>query len=216
MGRELIQAGTKTTTINSYLRHIKAALRWAIKTKIDDSDALSPCFLAAMPDLTRFKEPRRLPRALSRKEVLSILWHEKDLAKRALWRFFLATGLRRGEVTGLDWRYVRLDVPEPYCVVIGKGDKQRAVPLLPEAVRALEQIPRYDMGPVWRFRHHLKPGLHTYHPDTLSHCSKTPPAGPGLTMPTCMICATPALPGWQSARCRSAQSKRFWAIARSR
>ena len=168
----LLENGTKTTTINSYLRHLKAALRWATKTPIDDTLPQSPALLAVMPDLQRYKEPQRLPRALSRKEAVRILWREKDLVKRGLWRFFLATGLRRGEVMGLDWRHMHLDVPEPFCLVIGKGNKQRAVPLLPEAVKALARLPRYDMGPVWRFELRLKPGLHTVCGDTLSHWFK--------------------------------------------
>jgi integrase len=147
----MLKTGTKTVTINSYIRHIKAALRWAAKTRVDDNDPLSPSILAAAPEISQFKEPQRLPRALTRKEAVKILWLEKNLQKRALWRFFLATGMRRQEAIDLDWRGVHLDAPEPYCVVIGKGNKERAIPLVPDAVKALERMPQMDFGKVWRF-----------------------------------------------------------------
>ena len=147
----VLKSGVKVVTVNSYLRHIMAALRWAAKTPIDGDSPASPNILGRVPDISGYKAPKRLPRALSRKEALRILWHEKDLERRALWRFVLATGLRRAEVVSLDWRHVQLDVPEPYCLIIGKGDKQRAVPLVPDAVRALARMPKQDIGRVWRF-----------------------------------------------------------------
>lgn len=59
-----------------------------------------------------------------------------------MWEFMAWTGLRITEVLQLSWPDV--DFPQSYVVVRrGKGRKQRLVPLLEPAVRALKAVPRH-------------------------------------------------------------------------
>lgn len=140
----MLAKGTTATTINSYLRHIKAAFNTAVEWG----------WLERMPRLKPLREPKRLPPALTPQEAVGLLYREKDFSRRALWRFFLWTGARRQEVLDLCWEDVHLEGGQPWARLIGKGDKERLIPLVPGAVRALEAMPRADKGPVWVFATH--------------------------------------------------------------
>lgn len=137
----LLVAGTAPTTVNSYLRHIRAALNTAVEWR----------WLEKAPRLKSVKEPKRLPRALTPVEMDRILALETNPERRALWSFFLWTGLRRQEVMDLTWQDVHLEGNSPWIRVVGKGDKEGMVPLLPQAVEALLVMTRGDVGPVWIF-----------------------------------------------------------------
>lgn len=136
----LLSQGLKPTTINSYLRHIRAALNTAVEWNR----------LAAAPRFKPLREPDRLPRALLPAEAARLLFREKNFERRALWRWFLWTGARRQEAVNLTWQDVHLG-PKPWMTLCGKGNKERIVPLMPEAVRALVAMGPSDLGPVWRF-----------------------------------------------------------------
>lgn len=151
--------GLSANTIATYLRHIKAALNWAKKHG----------YLESVPEVPRTKVPKRLPRAIPNKDVDAILaWaYDNDYE---LWRmatFALWTGCRSAEVLGLQHQYIDIyDQPTPAGVmgnarIIGKGDKERLVYLLPEAVRAIGE-PK-DVGRVFA----------AWHPHTISHRWKT-------------------------------------------
>jgi integrase/recombinase XerD len=87
--------------------------------------------------------PRRLPKNLSEKEVEALL-AAPDLATslglrdRAMLETLYATGLRVSELTGLSLAQVSLDMG--VVRVLGKGSKERLVPLGEEAI---EWIKRY-------------------------------------------------------------------------
>lgn len=91
--------------------------------------------------LTAQKLWRRVPKVLSSTEVDRLL--TSPVAGEPLWRrdraileVLYATGARVSEVSGLKLRDVRL--AERHCLVHGKGDKQRMVPLGASAVRIVE------------------------------------------------------------------------------
>ena len=77
--------------------------------------------------------PRRLPKALSYDDVLSIIESSGDLdtaiglRDRALVEFLYGTGTRISEVVGLD--VDDIDLESMTVVVTGKGSKQRILPL---------------------------------------------------------------------------------------
>jgi integrase/recombinase XerD len=83
---------------------------------------------------------RRLPAVLSRAEVEQIL-EAPDPADRLYWRdralleFAYAAGVRVSELTGLKVR--DLDLEEALALVLGKGAKERIVPIGRAAVQAL-------------------------------------------------------------------------------
>lgn len=139
----LLARGVKPATIASYLRHLRAAL----------STAAEWGYLKDTPRLKGPRPPSATDRALLPAEMERLLSMESDPQRRALWEFFVWTATRREEVVTLCWQDVHLDQDEPWMRVVGKGGKERLVPLLPGAVRALETMPRLDLGPVWRFAH---------------------------------------------------------------
>ena len=166
---KLLSGGLQPTTINSYLRHIRAAFSTAAEWDLLDSP----------PRLKGPREPSRLPRALTKEEMDTILAKEENPERKAAWRFLLWTGLRRQEFCDLRWENVHADGEEPWIRVIGKGDKEGLVPLLPEAAEALKTMPRSDVGLVWRFE--LKGRRRAIHPDTLSHWFKEAARRAGIT-----------------------------------
>jgi len=99
---------------------------------------------AAMPDplseLPPARRDRKLPHALSQDDVERLLAQpegEEPLAlrDRALLELAYASGLRVSELLGIE--VVHLDLAERGVTVIGKRDKQRAVPFGRAAARAL-------------------------------------------------------------------------------
>ncbi|MFH1034326.1 MAG: tyrosine-type recombinase/integrase [Pseudomonadota bacterium] len=137
----LLAGNMAPTTVNSYLRHIRAALNTALEWK----------WLNQAPKLKSVKQPERFPRALTPEEMEKILALELNPERRALWEFCLWTGVRRQEALDLTWQDVHLESESPWVRVVGKGNKEGMVPLLPQAVQALQAMPKADVGPVWRF-----------------------------------------------------------------
>ncbi len=85
---------------------------------------------------------KRLPKALSTKDVESLL-DQPDrktsigVRDKAMLEILYATGLRVSELVGLKWQNINLE--RGFLVVIGKGSKERVVPLGELAVAALEE-----------------------------------------------------------------------------
>ena len=85
---------------------------------------------------------KRLPKALSTKDVESLL-DQPDrktsigVRDKAMLEILYATGLRVSELVGLKWQNINLE--RGFLVVIGKGSKERVVPLGEMAVAALEE-----------------------------------------------------------------------------
>lgn len=84
----------------------------------------------------RVREPRRLPRGLDRDETRALLASFRTERDRAIAGLMLFSGLRSAEVLGLDVGDV--DIGRGWVRVLGKGDKERRVPIDPD-VAALVQ-----------------------------------------------------------------------------
>jgi integrase len=140
--------GCKPVTVNSYLRHIKAALGVA--------EEWYPEY--RRPRIKLCKVGARLPRALSPDQIRKLLDTalEDDPEFYDILVVYLWTGIRRSELLTLRWDGV--DFAGKGARVIGKGNKERIVPLLPEVLAVLETRVR-DVGRVF-------PGCH---PDTITH-----------------------------------------------
>lgn len=78
----------------------------------------------------RVREPRRLPRGLKRQEIQDLLASLRSDRDRAMAGLMLFSGLRSAEVLGLAISDV--DIARGWIRVIGKGDKERRVPLDPD------------------------------------------------------------------------------------
>ena len=132
----LLEKGRSPEGINLDLRHIRAALR--------RGEDLGVILIAPKVDMV--KSPRRLPRHLTENQVELILEAEADEKFRRLWTFFVWTGLRRKEAHTLMWEDVTLG-DRPSMRVIGKGDRERVVPLLAPALEAMGEVK--ESGPVF-------------------------------------------------------------------
>ena len=84
----------------------------------------------------RVREPRRLPRGLDREETAALLGSLRTERDRAIAGLMLLSGLRSAEVLGLGVRDV--DIGRGWVRVIGKGDKERRVPLDPDVAGLIQ------------------------------------------------------------------------------
>lgn len=84
----------------------------------------------------RVREPRRLPRGLDRSEITTLLGSFLTWRDRAIAGLMLFSGLRSGEVLGLG--VLDVDVPRRWVRVVGKGDKERRVPLDPDVAGIIQ------------------------------------------------------------------------------
>jgi site-specific recombinase XerD len=84
----------------------------------------------------RVREPRRLPRSLDQSEIRALLASFRSERDRAIAGLMLFSGLRSAEVLGL--QVADVDIGRGWLHVVGKGDKERRVPLDPD-VGALVQ-----------------------------------------------------------------------------
>ena len=75
----------------------------------------------------RLREPRRLPRALDRHEVVALVESLRSWRDRAIAGLMVFCGLRAGEVLALEVKDV--DIGGRWLRVCGKGAKERRVPL---------------------------------------------------------------------------------------
>jgi integrase/recombinase XerC len=91
-------------------------------------------------DVRAPKSPRRLPRALDVDQVTTLIEQQGEgplgLRDRAMWELLYSSGLRVSELTALDLG----DLDRGACEarVLGKGRKQRIVPIGRHALTALE------------------------------------------------------------------------------
>jgi integrase/recombinase XerC len=87
------------------------------------------------------KAPRKLPQVLDADEAVRLVEVATDaplgLRDRALLELFYSSGLRLSELCALRWR--DLDLASGLVLVLGKGGKQRSVPVGSHACQALQQ-----------------------------------------------------------------------------
>lgn len=88
------------------------------------------------------KLAKKLPRVLSEKEISSLL-EKKDISKpmelrdKAILELLYASGMRVSELANLNYHQVDLDLAFVRC--IGKGNKERIIPLGSAAVQAVRE-----------------------------------------------------------------------------
>lgn len=138
----------KKSSVNVYLRHLKAAFAKAVAWKLLKDN---PC-----QGIKELKYQKGFPRFLTREEVRRLLAAEADPAFARLWRFLILSGCRRREALQattrqIDWPNRRLHIG------LTKNKKPKAVVITAELEALLQELPA-DVG---RF--------FPWHPDAASH-----------------------------------------------
>ncbi len=124
------RAGRKLRTLARYLASLRAFYRYLLREEVVERDP------TACLDSPRLE--RNLPRVLTVEEV-ELLLSQPDvrtpagLRDRAMLEILYATGMRVSELLNLDLGDLNLEAGFVRC--LGKGGKERIVPLTPLAVR---------------------------------------------------------------------------------
>jgi len=120
--------GSKATSVNRRLAVFRRFHRWLVREgRRSDDPTLH---------LASARQPPRFPKSLSERQVEALLTAPDadtalGLRDRAMLETLYATGLRVSELVGL--RTVEVGLNEGVVRIVGKGDKERLVPLGAEA-----------------------------------------------------------------------------------
>lgn len=79
------------------------------------------------------KVPKTLPKPISHGHIIEVIEHAEPTAKLAIVLLY-SMGLRISELSSLEYSFLSLE----WCRVIGKGSKQRDIPMLPEVYAMIE------------------------------------------------------------------------------
>lgn len=131
---ELTGRHYRETTIARHVVSIRLWLKWLVHTRQVERDVTD---LLELP-----KMPRRLPETLNLSRTVDLLTSpdaesELGLRDRAILELFYACGLRVSELCGLCERDVNLQAGYLRC--LGKGNKERIVPVGKQARAAIEE-----------------------------------------------------------------------------
>jgi integrase/recombinase XerC len=125
--------GLSPKSLQRRLSAVRSWFRWMLKRGLVKAN---PADAVRAP-----KAPRKLPQVLDPDEAKVLVEVPTDvplgLRDRALLELFYSSGLRLSELCGLRWR--DLDLAEGLVTVLGKGRKQRTVPVGSHACRALAE-----------------------------------------------------------------------------
>lgn len=135
-------------SMNTYLRHLKAIFRQAVTDKIIES----------APEIVFYKTSEKLPVILSKEQRTKFLAYINEVDPRFhdICQFALFTGCRRSEILSARWENFHGFTIK----VTGKGNKDRTVPLVPQAKKAMGVIKKEGFI-FWQA-----------HPDTYTHYFK--------------------------------------------
>ncbi|MGB8213181.1 MAG: tyrosine-type recombinase/integrase [Anaerolineales bacterium] len=126
------EKGFKATTINRRLASVVALYAFLSP---EDDDLVCPVF----PHRHHLREPQHLPRPVQEDELRRFFAVITDLRDRAAFLLMLRCGLRISEAANLRLADLYLDEPYPRLVTRGKGSRERAVYLSPQAELALRE-----------------------------------------------------------------------------
>jgi integrase len=147
-----LMEGLSKHTVARHLRHLKAALRWAVSQKL-----LLECPAFRMPKGTSSGKAKG--RAITGEEferMLEAVPKVVETDQTDSWTFLLKglwwSGLRLGEALKLSWDnpkdlMVDLSGKRPFMRIQGtaeKGKKDRILPLAPEAAELLQTVPENE------------------------------------------------------------------------
>lgn len=133
----------KANSRNTRMKPIRGFFEWAVKSRLIDR---SPA-----EDIGQARVGRHLAKGLSRAEVERLLW-VADIRDRTIILAGLHLGLRREEIAGM--QVTNWDRSDGMFFVVGKNDKERAVPVSEEMGQAMQTwvdlgLGGRRVGPFW-------------------------------------------------------------------
>jgi site-specific recombinase XerD len=126
------ERGFKPGTINRRLASIISLYAFLAP---EDDQLVCPVH----PRRHHLREPQRLPRPVPESDLRQFFAVIEDVRDRAMFTLMLRCGLRIAEVADLQLADLYLDEDAPRLVTRGKGSRERAVYLSPQAERALRE-----------------------------------------------------------------------------
>lgn len=130
---KLVEEGFSNTSINRKISSLKSYYRYLQKTKQLESSPLAKH--------KALKAPRKLQVPFSEAEVEAAIESFpvegfEELRNKLMIELFYSTGIRRSELINIKLQDV--DISRQSLKVLGKGSKDRFIPLLPAVLRTLE------------------------------------------------------------------------------
>jgi integrase len=127
------------STVRQDLAALHDCLKWAVKLKYLSTNPAKEVERPSLPvkqdDPADYLTPEQFGDLLTADKALL---RKKGQPDAPLYKFAIWTGLRITELIDLEWT----DIRDGFVVVRrGKGRKQRIVPLLPQALAALKEVP---------------------------------------------------------------------------
>jgi len=134
-----VSRGLKPVSVNSYLRHIRAALAYA---KLNDLMENAP------PPIKYFKLGQKLPRVIDPDdlEMIQAMARSTKPEMARIIQFALYTGSRRTEIMNARYEHIS----NGNITIYGKGNKERLIPLIGKVQEILEV---QDIGKIFKYEH---------------------------------------------------------------
>ncbi len=131
---QLNKKGLKKTTVARRLAALKSFFRYCLKKEVLKTNPLDN---VSIP-----KIPKRLPKYLEQQEIEKVIEHPlpnslSGIRDKAILEVLYGTGIRVSELVSLNM--ANIDFSYGYIRVLGKGSKERIVPIGSKAVKALEE-----------------------------------------------------------------------------
>lgn len=120
------------STVRQDLAALADFCTWAVKLHYLDRNPMAKVERPSLPTKPDNPAPYLTPEAFG--DLLTVAGQDAPLYEFAVW-----TGMRESELLALGWS----DLKDGFVTVrLGKGRKQRLIPLVPQAVAALQKVPK--------------------------------------------------------------------------
>lgn len=139
----LMQRGLRPTSCNVHIRAMNAFLRWAAEEN----------HLSTRHKISHLIQPKLVPAMFSEEQLSAMLnWKPFDITERRLYTLFTViadTGIRIQEGLTLPW--ANIDFDNFFIKVLGKGRKERIIPISVECRKVLFSWKKLAPAGTWVF-----------------------------------------------------------------
>ena len=135
--REISKQTNKSTTIRQRIAAISSFYKRLIHLEIISKN---PAKSLVLP-----RVPQHMPKSISQQQAKKLVENpsqegDYQIRNKAILEILYGSGLRVSELCGLNIEDVHLETDTKYIYVLGKGKKERIVPLGSKAILALEEL----------------------------------------------------------------------------